>query len=1047
MIFHQTKADMKRVILWGLILLIAGAVQLRAQNGFLYVYPATPQAYPTGAAYNPGSPTFHAILNGLFQTYGVTGYAPAFVGAEHPSLQGVHYLELTGDAFSFQMALEATGLFSRLEVLPLFRPDGCDDPVETNDPYGDNTWWLQAMEAPCAWTLVNGDPSRPVAVVDTPVNTEHEDLAGKIVSVTGYGLPYPGCDHGTGIAGAIAAIPDNGTCETGVGFETTVAHYPVEAFPVSPGGLCGASGAKLMEAVWSAFQEGREVINLSWSGMSPSSSQTLTDMVQEMVNGGTNLVVSAGGPDNDGTHTDYADIPGVLKVSLTDSSGGYPWAVPRDPDVDISAPGKRVHKLYYDNACAFNIAGTSIATAFVSGIASLVRDANPCLEPAEVENILKATANPVWNGDEPGDPFYGTVGAGLVNAHQAVLYALGEIPPLTADETWTTPRYLAGILYVEPGVRLTIQTRVRFSAGAGIVVKPGAELILDGAELTAGCNGRWRGVEVWGTGSCANCHQFLVNGVRQQGYVEIRNNSLIEQAEVGLRLTPTDLPGDGGTGGMVNARDSRFRNNWRSVWMDQFQNQDPETGAPVGNLSSFANCRFEADQTYLPGDPFDSHVHLWQVDGLDFHGCRFSSLFDQASGYGIRSLDAGYSVDEWCAEWYPAGQSCLPEDLRVSEFQGFVKGIWAMGTGVPKDISIKNTRFALSRTGIDINLVHNVVITDCRFEVQNLEDPPLPGSWLAGIILRNSTGFEVSRNEILQIGFSEWENIVGLIVINSGIHVNEVSNNFFQGLSIACLANQKNRNPFDPYSGLVFRCNHFTGNLTDIAVPEELSSSGIADFQGTPDEPAGNIFSDNALNILNQTPWEIKYHYGPGQEPAQVQGNVLLSPANAEADCPEPMLPPGSTAEMAGDIKKWLSKHYDLKHVQWIPELAEIREGRNPALRNFAGNVLNFFHGFDLSDPVVFPARVITNAPKPPPQEITWQIGPNPAYERVLIQASFCPPGSQIEVADWTGRVVWATAASEEMEIQLDKLPPGIYVFRLVAGGRVLLADKVALIH
>ena len=59
-------------------------------------------------------------------------------------------------------------------------------------------------------------------------------------------------------------------------------------------------------------------------------------------------------------------------------------------------------------------AGTSLATPHVSGVAALVYDANPGIEPGDVKEIVKESAQPIGSRQE--------FGAGMVRADQATNY-------------------------------------------------------------------------------------------------------------------------------------------------------------------------------------------------------------------------------------------------------------------------------------------------------------------------------------------------------------------------------------------------------------------------------------------------------------------------------------------------------------------------------------------------------------------------------------------------------------------------------------------------
>ncbi|MEV0004716.1 S8 family serine peptidase [Micromonospora sp. NPDC050980] len=72
--------------------------------------------------------------------------------------------------------------------------------------------------------------------------------------------------------------------------------------------------------------------------------------------------------------------------------------------------------------------GTSFATAYVSGVAALVRAAHPAISPQEVAYRLTRTA------DNPPDGHNAQVGYGMVNPYRAVTGLLGTRtdPPLGA---------------------------------------------------------------------------------------------------------------------------------------------------------------------------------------------------------------------------------------------------------------------------------------------------------------------------------------------------------------------------------------------------------------------------------------------------------------------------------------------------------------------------------------------------------------------------------------------------------------------------------------
>ena len=96
----------------------------------------------------------------------------------------------------------------------------------SQDPLFSNQWNLVQIGAPAAWTRSTGAGVR-IGIVDTGVDSAHEDLAGKVVaaancintagdprSCAGTGLDDSG--HGTHMAGIAAAAKDNGRGIAGV---------------------------------------------------------------------------------------------------------------------------------------------------------------------------------------------------------------------------------------------------------------------------------------------------------------------------------------------------------------------------------------------------------------------------------------------------------------------------------------------------------------------------------------------------------------------------------------------------------------------------------------------------------------------------------------------------------------------------------------------------------------------------------------------------------------------------------------------------------------
>ncbi|PWK52926.1 S8 family serine peptidase [Pleionea mediterranea] len=149
------------------------------------------------------------------------------------------------------------------------------------------------------------------------------------------------------------------------------------------------------------------------------------------------FAASNSGPDED-TLNQYAIPPWVINVAAGDpnkeladfsSRGleGHIWKKPditapgdgitstRAPNTAIGALGPVVdpnHPEYY--LYYHTISGTSMATPFIAGTAALLLSVNPDLSPDQIEEILKATADPMAGYKEH------EVGSGYVNVKAAI---------------------------------------------------------------------------------------------------------------------------------------------------------------------------------------------------------------------------------------------------------------------------------------------------------------------------------------------------------------------------------------------------------------------------------------------------------------------------------------------------------------------------------------------------------------------------------------------------------------------------------------------------
>ncbi len=278
-------------------------------------------------------------------------------------------------------------------------------------------WAQQALAYSSAWRLTQG-AGVTVALVDSGVDANPQfgdrvavgpDLAG----ATAGDVP-PGADcvgHGTSVASIIAAAPLAGVSFAGVAPQASILSIKITNSDTFPGQVTA-------QAIRDAVNLGANVINLSLA--TNVSTPALLAAVQ-FAQARNVVVVAAAGNDNpDGVVGPFypAAYPGVLSVGAIGPDGSLASFSDSRTPVSVTAPGVNVTGAYpgtFPQAYNPGDNGTSFATAFVSGVAALVRAAYPGLGEAQVVARITATA------DGPAGP--GT-GRGMVNPVQAVTAVL-----------------------------------------------------------------------------------------------------------------------------------------------------------------------------------------------------------------------------------------------------------------------------------------------------------------------------------------------------------------------------------------------------------------------------------------------------------------------------------------------------------------------------------------------------------------------------------------------------------------------------------------------
>ena len=276
------------------------------------------------------------------------------------------------------------------------------------------------------------------------------------------GDTFDNCDiadsswHGTDIAGIIAAVTNNNEGVAGVNWNGRI-------LPVRVAGKCGADVADIVDGMrWAAGlrvsgvpdnPNPARIINISFGG-SAACNAAYQSAIDDVAAAGAVVVAAAGnertGPtrpascngvigvaalNRDGFKSTYSNFGPTLTIATV---GGDPGHLGRwggllgDEGIltldnsGFQSPGSPTYSRLY---------GSSFAAPITAGVISLMLSANPSLTAAQIVNGLRVTARPhvtspkigQCSSSNPGRCLCttATCGAGILDAEQAVLYALG----------------------------------------------------------------------------------------------------------------------------------------------------------------------------------------------------------------------------------------------------------------------------------------------------------------------------------------------------------------------------------------------------------------------------------------------------------------------------------------------------------------------------------------------------------------------------------------------------------------------------------------------
>ena len=300
------------------------------------------------------------------------------------------------------------------------------------------------INAPEAWDIRHDASNTIIAVIDTGVDYNHEDLAanmwsnpgeiagngidddgnGYIDDIHGYDFADNDPDpmdaivsydytnphqwipgdfstggHGTHCAGIIAATGNNGTGITGVAWNTKIM-----ALKIFGDGEPFAFTSDIVSAILYAADNGAKISNNSYGSTTPNSAwanagnKPLFDAISAANDAGMLFVAAAGNNGADLNQEAYTtpagfELPNIISVAASDendelaSFSNYGSSM-----VDIAAPGVDIYSTFPENRYR-NMSGTSMAAPMVAGTAALLAEQHNELTPAEIKAIIMNTSD------------------------------------------------------------------------------------------------------------------------------------------------------------------------------------------------------------------------------------------------------------------------------------------------------------------------------------------------------------------------------------------------------------------------------------------------------------------------------------------------------------------------------------------------------------------------------------------------------------------------------------------------------------------------------